>query len=88
MTVCAVEDISRTGFSAHATAQALREVNPGLNVHTLSISDKHTLQMNMLSSDNSLAATLGSELAITFFCSTNVMTERLRYETFVKPPCL
>lgn len=36
-TVCAVEDISRTGFSAHATARVLRGANPGLDIHTLSM---------------------------------------------------
>lgn len=35
--VCLVEDISRTGFSAHVTAQILREANPGLDIHTLSM---------------------------------------------------
>jgi hypothetical protein len=36
-TVCTVEDISRTGFSAHVTAQVLRAANPGLEIHTLSM---------------------------------------------------
>lgn len=36
-TVCAVEDISRTGFSAHTTARVLRQANPRLDVHTLSM---------------------------------------------------
>lgn len=35
--ICAVEDISTTGFSAYATAKILRGVNPGLSVHTLSM---------------------------------------------------
>lgn len=35
--VCEVEDISRTGFSAHATAKVLRGANPDLDIHTLSM---------------------------------------------------
>lgn len=35
--VCMIEDISRTGFSAHVTAALLRSTNPDLNVHTLSM---------------------------------------------------
>jgi hypothetical protein len=35
--ICAVEDISRTGFSAHATARVLRGTNLNLDVHTLSM---------------------------------------------------
>ncbi len=36
-TVCVVEDVSRIGFSAHAAAKVLRDANPGLDVHTLSM---------------------------------------------------
>jgi|GEM_PF-3526198 len=35
--VCAVEDISRTGFSARAAAQVLATTNPSLDIHTLSM---------------------------------------------------
>jgi hypothetical protein len=35
--ICAIEDISRTGFSAHITAKILRAINPDLEVHTLSM---------------------------------------------------
>jgi hypothetical protein len=43
--VCAVEDISRTGFSAHATARVLREANPGLDVHTLSMMQRDAVDL-------------------------------------------
>jgi hypothetical protein len=36
-TICAVEDISTTGFSAHATARVLRGINPELDIHSLSM---------------------------------------------------
>ena len=35
--VCLVEDISRTGFSAHVVASMLRKANPGMDIHTLSM---------------------------------------------------
>ncbi len=35
--ICMVEDISRTGFSAHAAARVLRSANPNLDIHTLSM---------------------------------------------------
>ena len=43
-TVCAVEDISRTGFSAHATARILRGGNPSLDVHTLSMMQRGAVE--------------------------------------------
>lgn len=42
-TVCAVEDISRTGFSAHLTARVLHEANPNLDIHTLSMLQRDTV---------------------------------------------
>ncbi len=42
-TICSVEDISRTGFSAHATARMLRGTNPQLDVHTLSMLQRDTV---------------------------------------------
>lgn len=41
--VCAVEDISRTGLSAHAAAGVLRRVSPQLEVHTLSMLQRDTV---------------------------------------------
>ena len=41
--VCMIEDISRTGFSAHAAARVLRSVNPKMDIHTLSMLQRDTV---------------------------------------------
>lgn len=39
--VCLIEDVSSTGFSAHAAAAVLRRVNPRLVVHSVSLLQRH-----------------------------------------------
>lgn len=43
-TICLIEDISRTGFSAHATAKVLRSVNPKLTIHTISLLQRDAVE--------------------------------------------
>jgi hypothetical protein len=44
LSVCELEDVSRTGFSAYATGKRLREVNPNLEVHSLSVLQRNIVE--------------------------------------------
>lgn len=52
--VCLVEDISRTGFSASVAAGLLRSVNPGLDIHTLSLLQRDEVDPMYEEGDNSV----------------------------------